>query len=225
MSQSERISRIDFLLKSKGKVSLADLRDEFEVSRATIMRDLQLMRDRLRSPIHYERETNSYIYSPKRWEQDDHFPGMRDLPGIWVNPREAYAMLTLINIAKLIDPGSLIPHVKELRGLLKQTLCDCYHLMKGYDTKLHVDIPNLTPPNYSVTSKLSGALLNDMPIDATWKDEDGVEKSARLFLHRFILSCNGWSAEAEIQDNSKETSGKILLIPLQDFVACAVVRD
>lgn len=225
MSQSERISRIHFLLKNKGKVSLADLRDEFEVSRSTIMRDFELMRDRLRSPIQYERKTNSYVYKPEAWQMDKKLPGLLDLPGIWVNPREAYAMLTLMNVARQIDPGNLIPHVDHLRGLLKRILCDYSDVMWGYDRKLHVDIPNLNPSNYSVTPKLSGALLNDMPIDATWKDKNGAEKSARLFLHRFILSYNGWSAEAQILGNSKETSGKVLLIPLQDFVACTVVRD
>ena len=51
MDRTERFYTIDRLLRSRRKVSLHQLMEELEVSRATVRRDLEYMRDRMAAPI------------------------------------------------------------------------------------------------------------------------------------------------------------------------------
>ncbi|MEE3292638.1 MAG: DeoR family transcriptional regulator, partial [Pseudomonadota bacterium] len=47
MDRTERFYTIDRLLRGRRKVSLHQLMEELEVSRATVRRDLEYMRDRM----------------------------------------------------------------------------------------------------------------------------------------------------------------------------------
>lgn len=89
MSQSERIAKIHFLL-SRGQVTTGDLMETFEVSRATVMRDIELMRDRLGSPITYDPKKKSYYYSTDENGEIDYeidYQSKFDLPGIWIDKK------------------------------------------------------------------------------------------------------------------------------------------
>jgi predicted DNA-binding transcriptional regulator YafY len=62
MDRTERFYKIERLLKGRGCVSFDALRDELDVSRATLKRDLQYLRDRLAAPIVYDRYDNCYRF-------------------------------------------------------------------------------------------------------------------------------------------------------------------
>jgi predicted DNA-binding transcriptional regulator YafY len=111
MSQSVRIARIHQLLEVYGSVRLKDLMNTFEVSRITIQRDIALMRDRLGTPLIYDYKANVYRLQPmgQVGEKVEHFPGM------WLSTDEAYAVLTMYNVMKLIDPGVLMRFMQPLR--------------------------------------------------------------------------------------------------------------
>lgn len=56
MNQTERFYKIDQLLNERVVVSFQELLDNLEVSRATLKRDLQYLRDRLNAPIVFDRD-------------------------------------------------------------------------------------------------------------------------------------------------------------------------
>src|SRR2546423_11712607 len=62
MDRTERFYKIELLLRSRGCVSFDALRDELDVSPATLKRDLQYLRDRLAAPIVYDRFDNGYRF-------------------------------------------------------------------------------------------------------------------------------------------------------------------
>ena len=62
MDRIERFYTIDRLLRSHRGVSLSKLMEELEVSRATIRRDLEYMRDRMAAPIIWDRSLRGYRY-------------------------------------------------------------------------------------------------------------------------------------------------------------------
>ena len=139
MSQAERISRIHYLLRSKGQFTTKQIQDEFEVARNTVMSDVTLMRDRLRAPIVFDPKKAAYVYDKGQddpWDYHDSF----DLPGFWVSRAEAYGMLTLLNLSSQLDPGLLYPSVYPLRGVLKKLLVTRM-TMRGYHKKVVVDLP------------------------------------------------------------------------------------
>jgi predicted DNA-binding transcriptional regulator YafY len=116
MSQTERYYKIDRLLKDRKLVSFQALQDELGVSRATLKRDLEHMRERLHAPIEYDREQNGYRFGKAG-------AGPRyELPGLWFNASEIHALLTMQQLLLNLQPGLLGPHVgpmlERLRGIL-----------------------------------------------------------------------------------------------------------
>ena len=62
MDRTERFYKIDQILKDRKVASFAALRSSLGVSRATLRRDLDYMRDRLHAPIEYDRDANGYRF-------------------------------------------------------------------------------------------------------------------------------------------------------------------
>lgn len=60
MNKTERIFKIEQLIAARKLVSFQTLLDELEVSRATLKRDLEYLRSRMKTPIVYDREANGY---------------------------------------------------------------------------------------------------------------------------------------------------------------------
>ena len=55
MARTQRITRINALLSRPQGATLAQMMEELEVSRATVNRDLQTMRDEMNAPIVWDR--------------------------------------------------------------------------------------------------------------------------------------------------------------------------
>ncbi|MBE0590769.1 MAG: HTH domain-containing protein, partial [Gemmatimonadales bacterium] len=129
MNQTERYYRIDQLVRERGPISREDLMAALEVSRATITRDLNYMRDRLHAPIVHDREAGGY-----RFEQAGIGP-QYELPGLWFNDQEILALLTMHRMLEDLDTGSLLgprvqPMVARLRSLLGSTGGDADEVMR-----------------------------------------------------------------------------------------------
>lgn len=216
MSTAERISRIHFLIKNRGWVSTREIQDEFEVSRATVMRDITMMRDQLLAPISYNPERNAYVYDGDEadpWEYRTKF----DLPGIWLNRSEAYALLTLLNVTSQIDPGLLMPHAFPVRDVLKKMLAYRSVPMKGFHKKVVVDLPNLDKGNRHVIHDLGTALTDDRQVVVSWKNDDGRVESEAASLQRFVLGADGWIVDLIVHHDRSRRQ-----VPLTRFTNCVV---
>lgn len=116
MERLERFYKIDQLLKERRPVPFAVLQQSLGVSRATLKRDLDYMRDRFNAPIEYDREANGYRFGAPR-------TGPRyELPGLWFSPDEAYALLSMHTLLAELQPGLLEPHVAPLQARLRAIL-------------------------------------------------------------------------------------------------------
>jgi predicted DNA-binding transcriptional regulator YafY len=116
MDRSERFYKVHQLLRDGNIVPFARLQESLGVSRATLKRDLEYMRDRLNAPIEYVRAANGYRLGKPR-------AGPRyELPGLWFNATEIYALLTTLQLLSNLQPGLLDGHaaalIKRLRGIL-----------------------------------------------------------------------------------------------------------
>lgn len=124
MSQMERIYFIHRTLESGRPVSMARLMEKLEVSKATIKRDLEYMRNRLDAPIRYDRERNGYIYSqPAAEEQENAAGAVRyQLPGIWLTSEEMTALLLMKDFLEQLDSRvlseALGPAVRKIEMLI-----------------------------------------------------------------------------------------------------------
>ncbi len=104
MDRLERFYRIDQLLHERRVVPVDVFRDELEVSPATFKRDLEYMRSRFNAPIEWDRELGGY-----RWGKTDSHAPKYELPGLWFNPSEIHALLTMQQLLHELEPGLLTP--------------------------------------------------------------------------------------------------------------------
>src|SRR5256712_3976676 len=116
MERLERFYKIDQLLKDRKVVSFATFKEVLGMSRASVKRDLDYMRDRFNAPIDYDRAANGYRFGEPR-------TGPRyELPGLWFSADEAYALLSMHTLLAELQPGLLEPHVAPLQARLRAIL-------------------------------------------------------------------------------------------------------
>ena len=121
MDRTERFYKIEMLLRNRACVDFETLRVELGVSRATLKRDLQYLRERLNAPIAYDRAANGY-----RFEHAASAGGRalrQQLPGVWFSENEIHALLTMHSLlAGLDDDGVLSRHLQPMQERLQSML-------------------------------------------------------------------------------------------------------
>jgi len=120
MDRTERFYKIELLIRNRGSVSFADLMDELGVSRATLKRDLEYLRERMDAPIVYDRDSNGYRFNA---EVRDARQVRHELPGLWFSEREIHALLTMHQLIGGLDEGGVLarhlqPLLDKLHGML-----------------------------------------------------------------------------------------------------------
>jgi predicted DNA-binding transcriptional regulator YafY len=132
MDRTERFYKIEMLIRSRGSVSFAELMEELGVSRATLKRDLEYLRERLDAPIVYDRFDNGYKLQadPRDLRQVRH-----ELPGVWFSEREIHALLTMHQLIQGLDEGGVLarhlqPLLDKLHGMLGASEGESRELMK-----------------------------------------------------------------------------------------------
>ncbi len=114
MGITARIFQLHRLFKAGKALSLQQLMEQQEVSKATIKRDLDLLRDQLGAPLLYDRDRNAYLYAP----QQEAF----ELPGLWFNASELHALLAAEQLLENVQPGLLTPHIGPLKTRIRTLL-------------------------------------------------------------------------------------------------------
>jgi predicted DNA-binding transcriptional regulator YafY len=116
---NERIYKIDQLLSERKFVTISELLERLEVSKATLKRDLVLMRDRMNAPIIFDKELGGY-----RFDKNDASIGLHyELPGLWFSGEEIHALLTMHHLLSDLDTGGLLgSHIQPLQSRLAALL-------------------------------------------------------------------------------------------------------
>ena len=119
MSMNERIYKIDQLLSERKVVSVDELLEHLEVSRATLKRDLAFLRDRLNAPILFDKELGGYRFDLETKNVGTPY----ELPGLWFSADEIHALLTMHHLISNLDTGGLLgTHVQALQARLTALL-------------------------------------------------------------------------------------------------------
>ncbi len=117
MSATERLYKIEHLLRARKSVPLAVFLRELSVSRATFKRDLETLRSRLHAPIVFDRELGGY-----RFDAAPAVGPRYELPGLWFSSSEALALLTMYQHLESLQPSLLgaqvRPMLERIRALL-----------------------------------------------------------------------------------------------------------
>ena len=154
MDRTERFMKIDQLLQLRKATPLAMLIDELEVSRATVKRDIEYMRDRMHAPIIWDRELRGYRYDLSV----DGISGFA-LPGLWFNASEVHALMTMDFLLTNLQPGLLGPHIEPLRQRIHALLEHGDHSVEEIAKRIHISQLAERPVDANVFEAISSALL------------------------------------------------------------------
>jgi predicted DNA-binding transcriptional regulator YafY len=116
MNRTERLYRIDQILKRSKGVTRAELLKALEVSSATLTRDIEYMRSQLHAPIVFDPDAGY------RFDTAQQVGAPYAMPGLWFNESEIHGLLAIENLLESIQPGLLEPHIAPLRERLNGLL-------------------------------------------------------------------------------------------------------
>ena len=117
MSKTARLYKIEALIRQQGEVTFKQMLAALEVSPATLKRDLEYLRSQLGAPITYDAASRAYRFAAAT-RQVRH-----ELPGLWFDERELYALLTAYQLLGELDSdGILSRHMQPLRDRIQQML-------------------------------------------------------------------------------------------------------
>jgi predicted DNA-binding transcriptional regulator YafY len=131
MDRTERFYKIEQLLISQRVVPIDTFLDVLEVSSATFKRDLEYLRDRMNTPIEWDRDSRGYRYASNQ-------PGGQPstLPGLWFNASEVHALLTMQHLLANLGNGLLANHIAPLQTRLKALLSSADHSAEEVEKRI-----------------------------------------------------------------------------------------
>jgi len=153
VDRTERFYKIDQLLKGSKVATFAQFQETLNVSRATLKRDLEYMRSRFNAPIEYVRSANGYRFGKPR-------AGPRyELPGLWFNAAEIYALLTTLQLLGNLQPGELGAQAGSLVERLRAILGSGDHTWQEVERRIRIFQPERREGNADWFSVIAAALL------------------------------------------------------------------
>ncbi|MES9966799.1 MAG: WYL domain-containing transcriptional regulator [Sedimenticola sp.] len=132
MDRFDRIFDLHKLLSaSRLPVPRQRIEQELECSRATAKRIIEAMRLYLNAPIKYDRQRNGYFYDPEEGE-------MFELPGVWFNASELFALLSVQQLLSEVHPGLLERQLAPLKERIDQLLKAQHAGGSGVERKIRI---------------------------------------------------------------------------------------
>jgi predicted DNA-binding transcriptional regulator YafY len=192
MNKTERIFKIEQLIASRRVVPFRELLEELEVSRATLKRDLEYLRSRMKAPITYDREANGYRIGRSRTS-----PERVEFPGLWFNASEAAALLTMQHLLEELQPGLLKRHIEPLKERLKALLESADHSFREIQRRvriLHLGRRAPQPKHFEVAAS---ALLERRRLGMTYYSRANDETTERpVSPQRLVCYRESWYLDA-----------------------------
>jgi len=130
VDRTERFYKIQQLIHQHDVVPARRFLRELEISSATFKRDLEYLRSRLNIPIVWDGVANGYRFDPQA--------PLRELPGLWFNAQEIYALLAMKHLLEGLQPGLLGPHVQPLLTRLTAAIGSSEHPAEEVQKRIRI---------------------------------------------------------------------------------------
>jgi len=174
MDLFDRIYSMDRILRNaRYPVSRDNLQDRLECSRATVNRIIRDMRNYFSAPIEFDRERSGYFYA----KMGEH---PFELPGLWFNASELYALLTVQRLLTEVQPGLLEGHLSPLLNRIEQIL-QSQHMGGGEVNRririLGMAARRIDPVNFQ---SVAGALLRRNRMELVYHSRSKNEITTRI---------------------------------------------
>jgi predicted DNA-binding transcriptional regulator YafY len=193
MDRTERFHLIDMMLSGPGVVTFQRLQERLEVSRATLKRDLEYLRNRLNAPIVWDRDAGGY-----RFEREERVGGQYELPGLWFSAEEIHALLTMQHLLANLDASGLLgAHIQPLMARITGLLGSGRH--PAEEVRKRIKLIPLAARRLSLEhfAALGSALLRRKRLLVTYYAKSSDETSEReISPQRLVHYRENWYLDA-----------------------------
>lgn len=192
MSMNERIYKIDQLLADRRSISVSELMEKLEVSKATLKRDLTYLRDRLNAPIVFDKELGGYRFDKTTTDTS------YELPGLWFSADEIHALLTMHRLLSSLDTGGLLgPHIKPLLSRLTALLGAADDPADVVKKRIKIEMMNVRPVHLAHFEAVGSALIKRKRLLIEYYARGNNETSQREISPQRLINYRGnWYLDA-----------------------------
>lgn len=171
----ERITKIIRFIRQRGSASMSFLKEELEVSEATLKRDFAFLQDRLGCPLEWDRTKRGWVI------RDELAAGGRfELPGVWFDSSEVVALLTMLHLVEGVQPGLLEDHVAPLKLRLRSMLAEGTMFTRPIENKIrliHFAPRKVEPKHFQ---QVASGLLEGKRLHLEYWNRDRKESTKRI---------------------------------------------
>lgn len=171
----ERITKIIRFIRQRGSAPMSFLKEELEVSEATLKRDFAFLQDRLGCPLEWDRSKRGWVI------RDELTAGGRfELPGVWFDSSEVVALLTMLHLVEGVQPGLLEDHVAPLKLRLRSMLAEGTMSARPIEKKIrliHFAPRKVEPEHFQ---QVAGGLLEGKRLHLEYWNRDRKENTKRI---------------------------------------------
>ena len=171
----ERITKIIRFIRQRGSASMSFLKEELEVSEATLKRDFAFLQDRLGCPLEWDRTKRGWVI------RDELAAGGRfELPGVWFDSSEVVALLTMLHLVEGVQPGLLEDHVAPLKLRLRSMLAEGTMSTRPIENKIRLInfAPRKVEPKHF--QQVASGLLEGKRLHLEYWNRDRKESTKRI---------------------------------------------
>ncbi|MBN2723234.1 MAG: transcriptional regulator [Deltaproteobacteria bacterium] len=170
MSNITRIFMIHDKLSRRSHFNAQEIADILEVSKSTIYRDIDYMKDHLKAPVVFDREKGTYTYDSGTDFQ---------LPAMWFNSQEIHTLLAINSLLKSLDSDHSRYIFEDLTHHVSTLLYNT-----GYDAQFiinHISIKpfEARPAPPRIFAKIVDSMLNKKTLEMTYKSRTTLKLSER----------------------------------------------
>jgi predicted DNA-binding transcriptional regulator YafY len=194
MSQTERLGRLQSFLSGPNYRTREWLLEQFEVSYATLKRDLQYLRDRMGQPVEYCSEHGGYRINTAAARVGQQY----ELPNLWLSAEEVHALLSIHHLLSNLDAGGLLGnHIEPIMDRLTSMLADGTGKARDLSQRIIVQTVGARRLNLPHFQRIGSALLQRKRLDILYRARTRNEATQRVVSpQRLIHYRDNWYLDA-----------------------------
>ncbi|HEX5057613.1 MAG TPA: WYL domain-containing protein [Gammaproteobacteria bacterium] len=191
MDRVQRLYKLrDILNTHRRPVSCRVLSEKLERSESSIKRYIDEARDYFGIPIVYDRKYNGYRIDTKDGE-------IRELPGLYFNSSELYALLTSHKLLSDVQPGWLNKYIAPLTERLRQLLDGAHKHYAQIQQRVRILQIAARPANLEHFQKAVTALIERKQLKIVYHGRAADKLTERTISpQRLVYYRNNWYLDA-----------------------------
>ena len=191
MDRTERFYKIEQLLISRSVVPINTFLEVLEISPATFKRDLEYLRDRMNTPIIWDRSTGGYRYASDQPDRKS------SLAGLWFNAAEVHALMTMQHLLSNLGNGLLSSHIAPLQNRLKALLGSTDHSAEEVEKRIKLEHAAQRTLSLQCFETIATATLRRKQLLIThYNRQTGEESSRTISPQQLLFYRDNWYVDA-----------------------------